>query len=96
MRRRDFIILLAGPMGGWPSAVRAQQKAMPVIGYLTSTSPDSTASNVAAFRQGRSETGSVEGQHVAIEYRWAEGHSARAGSFFGASRPLPRVPAKVA
>ena len=74
MRRRDFIILLAGAMGGWPSAVRAQQKAMPVIGYLSSGSPGSFAPFGAAFRHGLSEIGYVEGQSVAIEFRWAEGH----------------------
>jgi putative tryptophan/tyrosine transport system substrate-binding protein len=70
MGRRDFIILLAGAMGGWPSALRAQQRAMPVIGYLGTTSPGPPE---AAFGQGLSETGYVEGQNVAIEYRWAEG-----------------------
>src|SRR5215472_6518735 len=72
MRRRDFIILLAGAIGGWPTALRAQQKAMPVIGLLSSTSPGPNAANVAAFRHGLSETGYVEGQNLAIEYRWAE------------------------
>ena len=71
MRRRDFVILLAGAMGGRPSAVRAQQKAMPVIGFLGSTSRG--APFVAAFLEGLAETGYVEGQNAAIEYRWAEG-----------------------
>src|SRR6266853_1619221 len=74
MRRRDFIILLAGAMGGWSSAVRAQQKAMPVVGFLSNTSAGPFASSLAAFHQGLSETGYVEGQNVAIEYRSAEGH----------------------
>ena len=77
MRRRDLIILLAGAMGGWPSAVSAQQKAMPVIGILGAASPGPIAADIAAFRQGLSETGYIEGQNVTIEYRWAEGHSDR-------------------
>ena len=74
MRRRDFIILLAGAMGGWPSALYAQQKTMPVIGYLGSTSPKLAEPFAAAFRQGLDEAGWVEGQNVAIEYRWAGGN----------------------
>jgi putative ABC transport system substrate-binding protein len=73
MRRRDFTILLAGAMGGRPPAGRAQQTAMPVIGFLSSEAFGPFAPAVAAFRQGLSETGYVEGQNVPIEYRWAEG-----------------------
>jgi putative ABC transport system substrate-binding protein len=72
MRRRELMFVLAGAMTT-ARALRAQQKAMPVVGYLSPASPGPSAPYVAAFRQGLGETGYVEGQNLAIEYRWAEG-----------------------
>jgi putative ABC transport system substrate-binding protein len=107
MKRRDLLLLLGGALTA-ARALRAQQKAMPVIGFLSSASPGPFAPFVAAFHQGLSETGYVEGQTVAIEYRWADGSydrlSALAADLVGrkvdviaaTGGPLPALAAKSA
>ena len=77
MRRRTFIALLGGAAAAWPLAARAQQPAMPVIGYVSALSPQPNLYLLEVMRRSLAEAGFVEGRTIAIEYRWAEGHYER-------------------
>jgi putative tryptophan/tyrosine transport system substrate-binding protein len=77
MQRRQFIALLGGTVAAWPLAVRAQQPAIPTIGFLRSTLPDASTDLLVALRKGLKEAGYVEGQNITIEYRWAENRHER-------------------
>src|SRR5262249_9245285 len=82
VRRREFITLLGG-VAAWPLAARAQQSAIPVVGYLNNGSPESDASRLTGLRRGLNQTGYVEGQNVAIEYCWAGNQADRLPALAG-------------
>src|SRR4051794_13409936 len=81
MNRRDLLAVLGGAAVTWPCFAKAEQKAMPVIGWVSPNSSTGMRPGIAAFRQGLSETGFVEGTNVAVEYRWTEGDYNRLPTF---------------
>jgi putative ABC transport system substrate-binding protein len=73
MQRREFITFLGGMVATWPLTARAQQAVLPVVGFIHTLSPENVPHFVPAFQQGLKEAGFVEGQNIAVEYRWARG-----------------------
>ena len=81
MRRREFITLVGGAAAAWPLTAQAQQGTLPVIGFMSSRSPEDSQSVLAAFRKGLSESGLVEGKNFVVEFRWARGDFGRLSAF---------------